>query len=81
LNKGLFKGMSNSQADRGLGSGDVVLSLTKQKSADFVDMRANTIIGSRGIRFGSVTLNDPSGANSILYPIDLDAAIEISVKL
>ena len=61
MNKGLFKGVSNSQSDRRLGSGDVVLSLTKQKYADFVDMRAETITGARGIRFGTVRLNNRYG--------------------
>lgn len=80
MNKGLFKGSSDTQPDKGLSSGDVSLSLIPQKSADYINMDA-PIRGSRNTLIGGVKFNKVGAAtNLISYPIDLDTSIKISVK-
>ena len=56
MNKGLFKGSSDTQPNKGLSSGDVSLSLIPQKSSDYISMDA-PIRGSRNTLIGEVKFN------------------------
>ena len=65
MNKGLFKGSSDTQPNKGLSSGDVSLSLIPQKPSDYISMDA-PIRGSRNTLIGEVKFN--SFAAYYLFP-------------